>query len=34
LRDDATALCLDWYGPHPTGRRTGGDVSGVTPTPR
>ncbi|GGP95892.1 PP2C family protein-serine/threonine phosphatase [Streptomyces roseolilacinus] len=34
LRDDATVLCLDWYGTHPADRRTGGDDHGMTPDPR
>lgn len=32
LEDDATVLCLDWYGTQPTGRRTNADngVQGMT----
>jgi hypothetical protein len=35
LEDDATVLCLDWYGTRPVGRRTGTDdgFRGLTPAP-
>lgn len=35
LRDDATVLCLDWYGAHPAGRRSGaGGARAMMPKPR